>query len=1339
MAAILLLLSFFFFSCVYSQHDVRPRIYEHPDSGIRFQESAGGRPGNLFTLDQYNRIYRLSGDSEGQGFRTSVSPASTTTQDAAPLRSQLLLVSGNETETVLACSDGSACGLANGENWSWSPLDRTMGSNNFSQKQQVLGVVFGGFYYIAAEDSGTESSLPVLSVRELKNGQFQYRKKMAGNVEAKIFVNQAFRNKRPWKLRPVFLTVRPAGSPFGYLITVQTSARPGGSFESRIGRFCAEDRSLMSYMETGIQCTGRAPGAYTIATAGSVLTRNNKTQLAVVFGKNQPGTWETARNMDTAVCVFSLEELDRRFDEEFGKCQAYMYKSSDPVEKQMSKLPWIAGLGPRGLPKMCSTSRDKQCTQISIKNDFIDVKGTVDGKACVETWDMRALQLVSVDLPAANGALQESLAAMYVDNTALRLTELTLSDGICHAEPLSLVPTQVPARQRNQPPAFVPSQLTNEGRAYVVLAENKIQSFPVGCGMHATCSQCMLASKRMGCGWCETGYCSTTEKCDAAFYTDRCIPVVEEFSPQNGSFAGGTEVTIKGRLFGSRNAKVSVLIAGAACPVISRTNDTVITCKTSTSSAHGPVEVTVTDRKASNPDLKFDILGKHHLASPVFRYLAPKIDSIAPAFGPKTGNTRLTVTGRDLRIGNQQEILVAGIACRVISATGDTVICDTGASENSQKGGVALVIDGNKVESTGEAVSFEYRDEPEIRQPAAKLKMTLSGSNIFVFHGSNLDAFSAPPVLVLTGSTAAGAMFQFNRTCLPVQQADVLQCPAVSLREQADDLGGIKDVSVRLAGPEVVGDVAQPFPVEVFPDPEVDMWNEEKTPEFTERQGVQQYIIKLTGKRLDTVLAPGEYHIVVDREPCNVTKLEENNLECRVKYSPDLDQGEALLLWLAVGTAAPRRFGELKLPPPSALPTTSHEEYGKSNRDVTIALAVIGGALTLAVFVAIGVMVRRARRKANDTPPYSPTWRDMESAETLLTNDLQNNLLYGRGRPEVPLTREFIESFRKDRLIIDPAYLEYGRELGAGSFGTVYEGLLRSEIGEPAADARRVAIKTIQDLPTPSSLKEFLKEGLVMKDLRHKNVMILYGICVSSPDGTLTSPGLVMPFMSNGDLHTYIRKNEVVLKDILGFSVQIAEGMAYLSSQKIVHRDLAARNCMLDDELNVRIADFGHSRDLYESNLYFNPQSQTPLPYRWIAPECIHSAYSTKSDVWSFGVVVWELFQKGERPYGELDAMALLESLGKGFRLRHPLNCPEAVYNLMQQCWSQVPDSRPDFQSLCVNLRAIQNALQLNGSAPRYENVYSLSPKNDPDDSDGEDTPADTNYLNGGYFAAQQN
>ncbi|XP_055356817.1 tyrosine-protein kinase Mer-like [Paramacrobiotus metropolitanus] len=336
--------------------------------------------------------------------------------------------------------------------------------------------------------------------------------------------------------------------------------------------------------------------------------------------------------------------------------------------------------------------------------------------------------------------------------------------------------------------------------------------------------------------------------------------------------------------------------------------------------------------------------------------------------------------------------------------------------------------------------------------------------------------------------------------------------------------------------------------------------------------------------------------------------------------------------------------------------------------------------------------------------------------------------------PASPLTREFLESFHGDGLIIDPACLEYGRVLGSGYFGTVYEGLLRSVVGEPAADARRVAIKTIQDLP------DFLKEGSVMKYLRHDNVIKLYGICVSSLDGTLTSPGLVMPLMSNGDLNTYVKQHDVVPKDMLRLLVQIAEGMAYLSNHKIIHRDLAARNCLLDDKLNVHIADFGLSRDLYESSFYCNPKSKTHLPYLWTAPECFHSPYSTQSDVWSFGVVVWELFEKGKRPYGGMDCMMLRDLLDNGFRLGRPASCPPEVYahpyDLMEQCWSQVPASRPTFSCLCVDLRDIQNAQQLNGSAPRYDNVCALPPRNDPGDSDGGNATAGSIFLNAGYFAA---
>lgn len=154
-----------------------------------------------------------------------------------------------------------------------------------------------------------------------------------------------------------------------------------------------------------------------------------------------------------------------------------------------------------------------------------------------------------------------------------------------------------------------------------------------------------------------------------------------------------------------------------------------------------------------------------------------------------------------------------------------------------------------------------------------------------------------------------------------------------------------------------------------------------------------------------------------------------------------------------------------------------------------------------------------------------------------------------------------------------------------------------------------------------------MKEALIMKDFNHERVLNLIGVTFSREDNL---PLVIIPFMKFGDLLTYIRdeNNDPTVKDLITFAVEIAEGMEYLASQKCVHRDLAARNCMLDENRHVKVADFGLSRDVYEQE-YYKSAKDTELPVKWMAPESLEKgSYSSKSDVWSYGVTVWELMTR---------------------------------------------------------------------------------------------------------------
>ncbi|CAJ1069644.1 discoidin domain-containing receptor 2 isoform X1 [Xyrichtys novacula] len=305
------------------------------------------------------------------------------------------------------------------------------------------------------------------------------------------------------------------------------------------------------------------------------------------------------------------------------------------------------------------------------------------------------------------------------------------------------------------------------------------------------------------------------------------------------------------------------------------------------------------------------------------------------------------------------------------------------------------------------------------------------------------------------------------------------------------------------------------------------------------------------------------------------------------------------------------------------------------------------------------------------------------------------------------LTRKDISAaeFPRQQLI-------FREKLGEGQFGEVHlceaEGLpeFLGE-GSPLPDrddhSVLVAVKQLRADATSQARNDFLKEIKIMSRLNDPNIIRLLCVCVSSDPLCM-----VTEYMENGDLNMFLSQREiestlthannipsVSLSDLLHMSVQISSGMKYLASLNFVHRDLATRNCLLDRRLTIKIADFGMSRNLYSSD-YYRIQGRAVLPIRWMAWESILlGKFTTASDVWAFGVTLWEIFTLcKEQPYSLLSDEQVIENTGEFFRnqgrqifLYAPPLCPPSLFELMMRCWSRDIPDRPTFEGLYQALR----------------------------------------------------
>lgn len=289
----------------------------------------------------------------------------------------------------------------------------------------------------------------------------------------------------------------------------------------------------------------------------------------------------------------------------------------------------------------------------------------------------------------------------------------------------------------------------------------------------------------------------------------------------------------------------------------------------------------------------------------------------------------------------------------------------------------------------------------------------------------------------------------------------------------------------------------------------------------------------------------------------------------------------------------------------------------------------------------------------------------------------------------------YVHQKRKHELIyasVNPDYIQYepddwevdksnlivGPQIGTGAFGEVFKGQLISEKG-----ILDCAIKTVPPTSTAKQRMDFLREASIMKQFDTFHVVKLMGVVSAT-----TPVYVIMEYMENGDLKEFLRaqrdkpqKDNVHLVDgIYLMAAQIADGMAYLASKKFVHRDLAARNCMVGENNVVKIGDFGLTRDVYANDYYRRDTQGVRLPVRWMPPESLNdNMYTSASDVWSYGVVVWEIVTFSAYPYQGLSNNEVIDKVKIGYVMSRPDHCPDLLFNLMTRCWRFHAAERPTF------------------------------------------------------------